>query len=129
MQKVAAELGITLPKAGTYAVGNLFLPQDDTRRAELKVSLATALTDEGLTVLGFREVPIRPDEANIGPAARDAMPFIEQIIVGGGSDTPGDHSFDHALYLSRKTFTGRAKISHPGQQVYVCSLNSQDHRL
>ena len=36
-RKVAAELGITLPKAGTYAVGNLFLPQDDTRRAELKV--------------------------------------------------------------------------------------------
>jgi glutamate synthase (NADPH/NADH) large chain len=125
MQKVAADLGFTLPEVGSYTVGNLFLPQDNTKRGELKASLKTALTEEGLTVLGFRDVPIRPDEANIGPAAREAMPFIEQIIVGGGSATPGDHSFDHALYVSRKKFIGRSKLSHPGEQVYVCSLNSR----
>ena len=91
MQKVAAELGITLPEAGTYAVGNVFLPQDAAKRTELKASFTAALTEEGLTVLGLPgSARSGPDDANLGPAARDAMPFIEQVIVGGG--TPGDHA-------------------------------------
>jgi glutamate synthase (NADPH/NADH) large chain len=51
------------------------------------------------------------------------MPCIEQVIVGGG--TPGDHTLDHALYFARKRFIRAASISHPGELVYVCSLNSR----
>ena len=123
MQKVTAELGIVLPEAGTYAVGNVFLPQDEARRTAVKASFEAAVKEEGLTFLGFREVPISPDVANIGPAARDAMPFIEQIIVGGGN--ADDHSFDHKLYLARKKFIGVAKQISPEELVYVCSLNSR----
>ena len=123
MQKVAAGLGITLPEAGTYAVGNIFLPHDEAKRADLKASLTAALVEQGLSPLGFREVPVRPDGADIGPAARAAMPFIEQVIVGGG--TPGDHRLDHGLYLARKRFIGAARLKYPQDLVYVCSLNSR----
>ena len=123
MQKVTADLGITLPEVGAYAVGNLFLPQDADTRAALKASYKAKIESEGLTLLGFREVPTLPDEANIGPAARATMPFFEQIIVGGG--TPGDHSFNHKLYLARKRFAAAAKIEYPGQLIYTCSLNSR----
>ena len=51
------------------------------------------------------------------------MPFMEQIIVGGG--TAGDHTFDHALYLARKNFIHGAQRSYPEELVYVCSLNSR----
>ena len=123
MQRVSAELGFSLPEAGTYAVGNVFLPHDPAKRADLKASLTAALTAQELTVIGFREVPVRPDEADIGPAARAAMPFIEQVIVGYG--TPGDHRLDHALYVARKTFIRAAKLKYPDELVYVCSLNSR----
>ena len=123
LRKVAGELGIQIGKAGSYTVGNAFLPIDSAKRADLKDTFARVLNEEGLTLLGWREVPIRPDEANIGPAARDAMPFIEQIIVGGG--TAGDHSFDHALYLARKKFMRAARENYPDEMVYVCSLNSR----
>ena len=123
MLKVSAELGITLPEVGTYSVGNVFLPQDETKRSVLKDSLKAILIEEGLEFLGFREVPIKPEEANIGPAARDAMPFIEQVIVGGGK--ADDHSFDHTLYMARKRFIRAAKQSYPQDLVYVCSLNSR----
>ena len=123
MQKVASEQGFTLPEVGAYAVGNVFLPHDADKRAALKASYKAEIEREGLTLLGFREVPIRPDEANIGPAAREAMPFIEQIIVGGGS--PEDHSFNHSLYLSRKRFAAAAKRTYPGELIYTCSLNSR----
>jgi glutamate synthase (NADPH/NADH) large chain len=122
MQKVARELGFTLPEVGAYAVGNAFLPQDAARREELKASLTAALANEGLTVLAYRAVPIRPDHANIGPAARDAMPFIEQVIVGGGK--AGDPGFDRALYIARKRFTHAGKQRFPEELVYLCSLSS-----
>ena len=123
MQKVAADWGITLPEIGGYAVGNVFLPHDEAQRTALKAAFNAELIKVGLTPLGYRLVPLRPDEANIGPAARDAMPCIEQVIVGGG--TPGDHTLDHALYFARKRFIRAASISHPGELVYVCSLNSR----
>jgi glutamate synthase (NADPH/NADH) large chain len=123
MQRVTAELGISLPEAGTYSVGNVFLPHDAAKRADLKVSLTAALAAQGLTLIGFREVPVRPEEADIGPAALAAMPFIEQVIVGYG--TPGDHKLDHALYVARKTFIRTAKLNYPDELVYVCSLNSR----
>lgn len=110
-RKVTAELGITLPEIGSYCVGNVFLPRDSAARAELKASFESTLREEGLAVLGFREVPIRPDEADIGPAARHAMPFIEQVIVGG--DSGQDHRFDHALYMARKKFIRAAKRVTP----------------
>jgi glutamate synthase (NADPH/NADH) large chain len=123
MQKVAAELGFTLPEVGAYAVGNVFLPHDADKRADLKASFAAAVKSEGLTLLGFREVPVRPDEANIGPAAREAMPFIEQIIVAGAKSD--DNAFNLALYLARKKFIGPAQQKYPGNLIYVCSLNSK----
>jgi glutamate synthase (NADPH/NADH) large chain len=123
MLKVAAELGFTLPEVGAYAVGNIFLPHDPAKRAELKTSFTAAVESEGLTLLAFREVPVRPDEANIGPAARDAMPVIEQIIVGGKKSD--DHAFDLALYLARKKFIGPAKDKYCDDLIYTCSLNSR----
>ena len=121
--RIAKELGITLPEPGSYTIGNLFLPQDAAKRADLKASLVAALTEQGLTALGFREVPVRPREADIGPAALAAMPFIEQVIVSGG--TPDDHSLDHGLYVARKSFIRGAKSKYPDDLVYVCSLNSR----
>jgi glutamate synthase domain-containing protein 2/glutamate synthase domain-containing protein 1/glutamate synthase domain-containing protein 3 len=123
MQRVTAELGLSLPEAGTYAVGNVFLPHDEAKRSALKASFEAELSEQGLTLIGFREVPVRPAEANIGPAALTAMPFMEQVIVGFG--TPGDHWLDHALYLARKKFVAAARISYPDDLVYVCSLNSR----
>jgi glutamate synthase (NADPH/NADH) large chain len=124
MQKVAAQMGITLPEPGAYAVGNVFLPQDAKKRANLKARFAAAVASEGLTLLGFREVPIEPDGADIGPAARDAMPFIEQIIVGGGDKSDAE-GFDRTLFLARKKFIGPAKHDYPDDLIYVCSLNSR----
>ena len=123
MQKVCAEIGVTLPEPGTYAVGNVFLPRDADKRDALKQNFGAALAAEGLTLIGFRSVPIRPQEANIGPAALAAMPVIEQAIVGYG--TPGDHKLDHALYVARKNFIRAAHASYPEELVYVCSLNTR----
>src|ERR1700761_9225949 len=49
--------GFSLPEAGGYAAGLVFLPTDDDQRARDRARIAELADDEGLTILGWREVP------------------------------------------------------------------------
>ena len=129
---VCQEIGIALPAPEEYAVGNIFLPQNKKERAAAKALLQRIIEEEGQQLLGFREVPIEPDKADVGPAARDTMPFIEQVVVGRGSGGKASkqtaHQFDQALYLIRKRFTQQARWQSEFKEadlIYVCSLNTR----
>jgi glutamate synthase (NADPH/NADH) large chain len=125
-EKVLGEKGITLPEPQHYAVGNFFLPHHEKERAIVKDRLKTIVQEEGQTLLGFREVPVSPDGANIGPAARDAMPFIEQVAIAANNIR--DHAFDRALYLIRRRWIELCKNDTELSErhlIYVCSLNSR----
>src|SRR6187431_1744785 len=67
-----AVAGFELPPVGRYAVGMAFLPVEDDARAAIKAGVATIAAEEDLTVLGWRDVPVRPGE--VGDLARGAMP-------------------------------------------------------
>jgi glutamate synthase (NADPH/NADH) large chain len=124
--RVLNGLNIKLPEPQDYAVGNVFLPHDQAERDFAKAALARIIEEEGQQLLGFREVPLRPDVADIGPAALEAMPFIEQVIVG--TNETDESAFDRALYLIRRRFTKELKHESDlkeAHQIYVCSLNSR----
>src|SRR5919205_4050625 len=53
-----AALGIALPQPGHYGVGHLFMPRDEVGFAIVRTEVEKALTDEGLTLLGWRNVPV-----------------------------------------------------------------------
>ena len=53
-----ARQGVTLPKAGDYAVGYLFMPQDEAQVDHFKKVIADVVAEEGQVLLGFRDVPV-----------------------------------------------------------------------
>src|SRR3954453_23533099 len=57
-----AVAGVELPATGRYAVGNAFLPLAEDERASVKAAIEAIAAEHDLVVLGWREVPIRPDE-------------------------------------------------------------------
>ncbi|ROS54373.1 glutamate synthase large subunit [Frigoribacterium sp. PhB24] len=73
------EVDFDLPPAGQYAVGIAYLPLDEQERSELKTGIERIADLEHLDVLGWREVPVRPEE--LGTLARNAMPAFEQLFV------------------------------------------------
>ena len=94
-----------LPAAGCYAVGNVFLPIDPTKRSGIKRQINRIALEEGLVILGWREVPVRPDE--VGTLARAAMPAIQQLFVQSArtteaGDTLGDIALDRQAVRLRK---------------------------
>jgi len=124
-QEVAASMDIKLPDLGSYAAGNLFLPNDEQKRNACKARLQTLIQAAGLECLGFRVVPTDPEAADVGPAARDAMPFIEQVIIGS---TVEQQKFNQLLFLVRRRFANESRLDtelDENDLVYVCSLNSR----
>ena len=83
---LAQELfGRKLPNLGEYGVGNIFLPTDPDQRAICKAVISKAIEDAGQTLIGWRQLPTSPDIADVGKAARAAMPAFEQLFVGKGA--------------------------------------------
>jgi glutamate synthase (NADPH) large chain len=108
-----------LPPRGAYGVGVCFLPADLTLAQESIDLLEAIMLDEGLRVLGWREVPV--NESSIGPTARAVMPSFRQVFV---VDPRGATDLD----LDRKLFVARKRIEHEipqDQAVYFPSLSSR----
>jgi glutamate synthase (NADPH) large chain len=100
-----AVAGFELPPVGRYAVGMAFLPVDDEERATLRAGIAAIAAEEQLDVLGWREVPVRPDE--VGDLARGAMPVFEQLFVsssrtGSDGEQVGGIELDRLVFRLRK---------------------------
>src|SRR4051794_20882663 len=68
-----------LPVAGAYAVGTAFLPDDDGAAAAAVDAITAIAEEEGLRVLGWRDVPVDP--ADLGSTSRSAMPRFRQLFA------------------------------------------------
>ena len=126
-QEEAKKLNFVLPKKDFYAVGNIFLPQQKKYRQKCKTLIEQVLKTEKLKFIGWREVPIDADRADVGPASRDAQPFIEQLFVGA-SKNQSSEDFEKLLFLARKKFTHQIKGNDEIKQnemFFACSLSSK----
>ncbi len=98
---VLAEQGsFELPAEGSYASGIAFLPQGSKDAATACEAVEKIVEAEGLTVLGWREVP--HDDSSLGALARDAMPTFRQLFIAGASD----------IDLERRVYVVRKRIEH-----------------
>src|ERR1700722_1102767 len=82
-----AVTGFELPEAGGYAAGLAFLPVDEAARARACAQVTDLAADEGLTVLGWRDVPVAVDSCGAG--ARKALPHLAQLFVAGSAAESG----------------------------------------
>lgn len=95
-----SQLGHTISHIDDLAVGVFFLPSEDAAGAksiqEAAVSIAAA---RGVKVLGWRAVPVFPDE--LGKLAAVSQPNIQHLLLERPTDWDPDH-FERQLYLVRR---------------------------
>jgi glutamate synthase domain-containing protein 2/glutamate synthase domain-containing protein 1/glutamate synthase domain-containing protein 3 len=120
----AKALGFTLPEAGQYGVGIVFLPVEPQQRLICEGILERIAREEGLSVLGWRDTPVNSDA--IGRQARASQPYIEQIFIRAAAGM-GQDEFERRLFVVRK----RAEAEISGSDIrdkgffYVPSLSSR----
>ena len=120
-----AKLGVTLGAPGTYGVGMVFLPRDEAKRATCRAALEGVIRAERQVLLGWREVPVRPEAA--GPSARESMPHVAQVLIGPGTLPADDGALERKLYVVRKRFEAEARRlgAAEGEYPYVASMSSR----
>src|SRR5438093_2161855 len=100
LRRECARLGITLPPAGQYGAGLVFLPRDLVQRDKVRALIATIVAEEDQSLLGWREVPT--EDHLLGASARSAEPHISQIFIGQGPGITDHARFERKLYVIRK---------------------------
>ena len=105
-----AVVDFTLPEpnavgANTFAAGICFMPQDPVARTAARERIESIAVEEDLEVLGWREVPVDPDLAEIGSTALGCMPYMAQLFVAAPERDgvrPGGIELDRRVYPLRK---------------------------
>src|SRR5215813_8982351 len=117
-----SKLGFTLPPAGEYGIGMVFLPVEPHPRLQCEGLLERIVREEGLTVLGWRDTPI--DGSAIGRVARNSQPYIQQIFVGRAKGMTEDQ-LERKLYVVRKRAEAEIAASdlHEKEFFYIPSLS------
>src|ERR1700710_2520111 len=111
-----AVLDFDLPPLGSYAVGTAFLEGDADQVAKTRQRIEELADEEGLTVLGWRDVPVDP--AGLGATASSVMPqFSQVVVVATGARLTG-------MALERMAFCLRKRAEHE-TDVYFGSLSGR----
>ncbi|MBW8285206.1 MAG: glutamate synthase subunit alpha, partial [Rhizobium sp.] len=121
-----ARQGITLPKAGEYAVGHFFFPQDETQIAHFKKVIAEVCQAEGQELIGYRDVPVDNSSLSKAPDIAATEPRHIQVFIGAGRDAATQEQFERRLFLLRKVISNRIYDEFRGEETgfYPVSLSS-----
>ena len=120
-----SKLGFDLPEPGDYAVGQVFLPQDNAARARCEKAFETVIAREGQVLLGWRDVPV--DNSCLGESVKTDEPVVRQIFIGRGEGTPLRGVFERKLYVIRKQAHHAIWDETPEDDhadFYTCSLST-----
>lgn len=112
---VAADLGFSLGEQ--FAVGTVFLNPHKTLRDKARFQLESELEAEGLTVAGWRLVPV--DVSACGEEALRTLPIIQQVFVTT-EDTATRANFNRKLFVARRRAENALNDLDPS--FYVASL-------
>ncbi|RMH51885.1 MAG: glutamate synthase subunit alpha, partial [Zetaproteobacteria bacterium] len=123
----AEEAGIRLPDHGEYGVAMCFLPRDDDHRRQCEAILEQTVREEGQRLLGWRDVPVDPDAADLPQSVLDCRPVIRQCFVAMGEGCGDQERFERKLFVIRKVTQHRVadRAFDDPARFYIASFSSR----
>lgn len=124
-KRVCNEENVNLPENGEYAVGVLFLPNEEKKREIALNIMNKVLEEKHYETLLLRDVPI--DYSGLGKAALESMPNIKQLILNKPDEIKSSKDFEKDLYILRrnieKAFNSEKELNECS--AYIASLSSK----
>ncbi len=120
LRRECGRSGLSLPPAGRYGAGMLFLPRERELAEACRLLVEQALRDEGLRLLGWREVPAAASA--LGAKAGADCPAVAQCFAEGGGESNG--GLERRLYVARRQAERRVEGRlRPGDRFCIPSFS------
>jgi len=118
------EGGFDVLPEGDYGVGFVYLSRNGEERATEEKIIEKIIHEEGLILLGWRDVPVKSEI--LGKASADCEPFMRQVFIGRNQVEKG-LPFERKLYMVRRIATHRIRYSGNDEEslFYFSSLSSR----
>ncbi|MBO9520396.1 MAG: glutamate synthase large subunit [Nocardioidaceae bacterium] len=100
-----------LPAAHAYAVGTAFLPGDAEHVEKTRKRIEEIAAEEGLNVLGWREVPTDP--SSLGKTAVSTMPRFAQLFVSSSGARVVGMGLERIAFCLRKRAERETDVYFP----------------
>src|SRR5215213_5117917 len=101
----AERLKFRLPAPGQYGVGYLFMPREAVLRQEIERIWRETAIEEGLRVIGWRDVPA--DDSVLGITVKKTEPWHRQMFITAGPTIRDEIHFERKLFVCRKVVSNR----------------------
>ncbi|MEM7190091.1 MAG: glutamate synthase central domain-containing protein, partial [Pseudomonadota bacterium] len=120
-----AKQGVDLPGPGHYGVGHMFMPHDKAQRRAIADAYEFAAEQEGLTILGWRNVPVDPSV--LGETVKPTEPVQRQVFIGRGPDIADEPTFERKIFVARKVASNKVRAEFPdiAGQYYPVSCSAR----
>ncbi|WP_345783030.1 glutamate synthase large subunit [Coraliomargarita parva] len=120
-----SECGFELPEEGDYGAGFAFLSKNEEERTNEQNIIGEIIEEEGLKLIGWRDVPVRSEI--LGKASAACEPLMRQFFVERSADVARGLAFERKLYIVRRLATHRIRYSGQDEDsiFYISSLSSR----
>ncbi len=118
------KLGVSLPAAGDYAIGHVFMPRDTRLVAHCQRVWERILREEGFDLLGWRDVPV--DNSCLSELVRATEPVQRQVFIKRPAAMKQD-DFERKLFIIRKVVSNAIQNAYKNRDIghYTVSLSSR----
>lgn len=108
--------GITLPPAGQYGSGIVFLSPDNRERDVAKEVFEHIVHEEGQKFIGWRRVPVNSEI--LGKTSGSYEPYMSQIFIERSDDIKDDIDWERKLYIIRRRMINAVRDNEAPTQYY-----------
>ena len=121
----AKRLGFELPAPQQYGVAYLFMPREPVYRQDIERIWWETSREEGLKVLGWRDVPV--DSSVLGISVKGTEPVHRQLFIGKGPTIRDEAHFERKLFVCRKVVSNRVLevLGPKGRTYYPVSVSAR----
>ncbi len=123
LRTVCPPLGIELPDPGFYGVAMLFTSPESTQRSSARHIFQRIITEEGLEVIGWREVPT--DNSSLGDTAKAGEPKVRQIFFRRDVTYADEEAFNRKLYVVNQRAIHEIRDTGVDPYWYVSSFSTR----
>jgi glutamate synthase (ferredoxin) len=123
LRTVCPPLGIELPPPGYYGVAMLFTSPEATERTSAKHVFNRITSEEGLEVLGWREVPT--DNSSLGDTAKAGEPKVRQLFFKRDDSYADEDAFNRKLYVVNQRAIHEIRDTGVDPCWYVSSISTR----